>query len=458
MMERADEILRRYAAGKKLAVGVSGGADSMCLLHFLLTRDYIDKERLTAVHVNHHLRQSAERDAAFVARFCAENNVRFERVDADVPSRCVVTGRSVESEAREVRLEVFIGLMTRGAAELVLTAHHASDQAETVLMHLFRGCGTDGLCGMEILSPIGLLRPLLTTEKSEIDAYVSQHSIPYVTDETNADIRYSRNFVRHEILPLIESRWSGAARNISRTAALVRADCDVLEGLIDETLIAAGEGEVTVPLSAMEGATGARYVRRALQKLGVASDLTEKNVLAATGLRDLKNGARVDLGGGVTAAREYDRVAFYRLGAASDFGQRKADSSAGRTDTETAETPFAVGDMELGGEVICALPLSVRPQKGICAFDLDRIPAGAVLRYRRDGDVFRPFGGGRKKLKEYLIDRKIPVRFRDKLPCLCYNKTILAVVGVEVSEDIKLTEQTTRPYRIFLREKRHEGT
>ncbi len=161
MLEKATDILKTYATGRRIAVAVSGGRDSMCLLHLLTSLDFIDGKNLLVLNVEHGLRgQSSLADSEFVRRYCGKNGLKLIAERADVPSRCAESGRGEEEEARLFRREFFFRILNEGKAELVLTAHHSGDNAESVLMHILRGCGVSGLRGMDVMGG-GILRPLL---------------------------------------------------------------------------------------------------------------------------------------------------------------------------------------------------------------------------------------------------------------------------------------------------------
>lgn len=423
----------------RLAVAVSGGSDSMALLHFVLHCGLFVPEQILCVHINHHIRPTAEHDTAFVSDWCKRERIAFLRRDYDVPALCRQTGQGTEAQARLCRREAFAELVQSGACDYVLTAHHASDNAESILMHILRGCGVDGLAGMAFLQD-RLVRPFITTDKAEIDRYIAHHKITFVTDETNADITYNRNFLRHKVLPLLRERWPDCEQALVRlgqnAAALKQNACKT-----DPSEIAAEnayKGEVRVRLSALAGADTLVYLRQALALLGRTEDVYFAHVQAVRALAQSgRNGARLDLGQGISAVREYDNIAFL--------------CGAANTHTPPCRV-FALGETVWGNRRILAQKITpaaaeaflqtVRTEQtgkkipyGTLLLDGRNIPDGAILRARQDGDRFTPFGGGARKLKEFLIDKKIPRRERDNLPLLCYNKSIIAVLGVEISAE-----------------------
>lgn len=434
-----DELLQKTAAclsayrGKKIAVGVSGGRDSMCLLHAVLACGVADKTDVTAVHVNHGIRENAVRDENFVRARCGEMGVKFicERVDAVGESRA--RGLTLEQAARNLRYGAFYEAVKRGAADIVLTAHHALDNAESVLMHLFRGSGLDGARGMTEPAqgiecggsrPI-VVRPFIDVYPQEIEEYCGKNGIEFVTDETNLIDDADRNFLRLNVIPLIEQRYRGAVKAINAFSRECATACSVLDGLIDMRLIEKRDGAVIVYDEALRGDLAARYIRRALEEFTLV-DVTRTQIERVAALVDMRTGAAAELANGVIAAREYGSVALYLPRLPYD-GERPLVTGANYIDglkvtvEQSDESPTSVK----GGAV------------DLAALD------GAVLRFRRDGDVFTPYGGKRKKLKQYFIDRKIPKRVRDRSPLICRGNEVLVIVGVEISDGVKQTESTT---------------
>lgn len=430
MKEAVNVIKRSVQETDRLGVAVSGGADSVCLLHILTTACGLKRENITVLNVEHGIRGEASvSDSRFVRALADDYGVNFEGISADVPAMCRVSGRSEESEAREVRRGFFKRMLDEGAVDFILTAHHADDRTEGLLMHIFRGTGLKGLYGMRE-SDGRFIRPLIYSHRWEIEEYNRNHGLKFVCDETNSDIRYTRNWLRREIVPRLKVRYplDEALNALSVNAS---SDDAFIRGFLDfDKYIYADGGVVKLSLDAfsLHRALASRYVFEAVCRAGRQLDVEEKHIAAVLELAGRQNGKRIDIGGGLVAAKEYDGVAFYA-------GQKDAD------DCREA-IPFAQGITEFGGGFVEIFSTQPRPEKGRLIADADRIPDGALIRCRSEGDVFRPFGGGTKKLKEYFIDKKIPWRKRDKLPLLCYNNTVLAVFGVEISDSVKITADT----------------
>ena len=396
----------------------------MCLLHAVLRCGLFSPEDITAVHVNHCLRGAeADADELFVKNLCGSLGVPFRAFRVNVKQESEKKSMPVEQAARDLRYAAFNSLIKSGEAEYILTAHHALDNAESVLMHLFRGAGLDGLCGMKTQSGC-ILRPLLEVTSAELDEYVKENKLEYVVDKTNFIADADRNFIRLNVLPLIEQRYKGIVRAVTNAAKECADAVAVLDEALDTDNIGYSRGAVTVSDSALFSPLAARYVRRAAAHFSLV-DLTRDMVNSAVALKDMRTGATVDLNNGVKTTREHGGIALYVPRAACP-----------------AEYPIKLGANFIDGLRIdiAKSDADVRTVRG-GAVDLDKLE-GATLRFRRDGDLFTPYGGKRKKLKQYFIDKKIEKRLRDRIPLVCRGNEVLVIVGVEVSELVKQTQDT----------------
>ncbi|MBQ3275597.1 MAG: tRNA lysidine(34) synthetase TilS, partial [Oscillospiraceae bacterium] len=223
--------------GSRVLCAVSGGADSVCLLH--LVRSLGDVECLCA-HFDHGLRGEASReDAAFVEALCRKWEIPFHTETGDVAAFARQTGRSLETAGRELRYAFLRRTAARCGADRIATAHNRDDNAETILFRMARGTGLRGLCGIPAERD-GIVRPLLETSREEIRAYLVRRNIPWREDATNAEDAAARNRVRHHVLPALEDVHPGAAANIARMGSVLREDEETLAALAAEKLAAWG--------------------------------------------------------------------------------------------------------------------------------------------------------------------------------------------------------------------------
>ncbi|MDR2634984.1 MAG: tRNA lysidine(34) synthetase TilS, partial [Clostridiales bacterium] len=245
--------------GKTLALAVSGGRDSMSLLHKFIQifggKDLCGGLKgFFAVNVEHGIRGAASvADSEFVANYTERHGVECKVFYADVPSEVASSGETVEECARRIRYDIFRALVEKGLCDAVVLAHNADDQAETVFMRILRGTGIKGLAGMCNVRDGIFLRPMLSVTRREIDEYVEKEDVPYVDDETNADVRYMRNFLRYEVFPLIRTRYPDFEKSLLRLSATAAGAYAFAESAAPR-FGRDGEGNVFLPVSALSSA------------------------------------------------------------------------------------------------------------------------------------------------------------------------------------------------------------
>lgn len=213
-MDGIDKKLKEINHFDRIYLGFSGGLDSRVLLELLLKVSDIRK-KMVVIHVNHGLSQQADFWESTAKNICNVENVRFQSFSVKLENN-----RNLEESARNKRYEVFESLLDNNR-DVLLLAHHQNDQAETLLLHLFRGAGIDGLSAMpewRILGKGQLYRPLLNISRDKLEAYANENQLTWIEDESNENTDFNRNFLRHQILPLLETRWSGVIKNLSRSA------------------------------------------------------------------------------------------------------------------------------------------------------------------------------------------------------------------------------------------------
>ncbi len=401
-------------------MALSGGRDSVALLHALcqVREEYC--VTLCALTCEHGIRgERSKSDLAFVKQLCNSWNVPLRVFELDVPTFSRREKLGVEEGARVLRYRCFQTVLDEGQADVIVTAHHRDDCAETVLFRLLRGTS---LYGLNVFpNRKGIARPLLSVTRAQIDEYVARHALEYVEDESNGDIRYTRNFLRREALPLIKSRMAGAAENLVRFAERAAEDEEYLSALAQKEI----RGErvaLALPMPVFS-----RACMLVLKRMGITKDYTAANVEEIAKLKDLQSGRHVNLPDGIEAAREGDDVVFYRP-----------------KTPEQREIPFALGECSCGEYLLLT---GKDEQKNALVCDADKLPKNCVVRTRREGDFITPFGGGTKSLKKFFTDRKISARIGRLLPLICDGSEVYAVCGVEISDKIKTDERTeTRIY------------
>lgn len=415
-----------------VAVALSGGSDSMALLHFLNSNASAFGYKVIALNVEHGIRgEDSENDTEFVKDYCSKIGIPLLCYKVDSIKKAKESKLSIEQAARALRYECFYDAIESGKCNKVATAHHCGDNVESVLLNLFRGTGIKGLTGIKDNFENKIIRPLLSVKKEDVIKYVKENNLPFVTDQTNFDDNYTRNFLRLNVIPKIKEVFPEVDVSISRLIDTATAEDEYLDGVAQSALTHKdGKVEIAIPI---HRAVFMRAAVKALKLLGVEKDWERVHLIDAYSLAEKENGSSVNLPKGVVACREYDRITFY-------LEQKNKD----------IEIPFRIGTFDFKGKTLDVTPteLDKIDLKSGLILDADKLPKGTVIRTKKDGDVFKKFGGGTKSLGDFLTDKKIPRSERDHLPLLTYENKVLAVFGVAISDDVKVDENTKKAIKI----------
>lgn len=430
-----------FEKGDKVGVGCSGGSDSIALLHFLAKNQEKFGIEISVIHVDHKIRENSEKDCEFVKEFAQSQGLNFYEFKVDVPKLAKEEGQSLETCAREARYKVFDALIERRVVNKIALAHHKNDQAETILMHIFRGSGLAGAKGMEAVNG-HYVRPLLDTSKEEIFSYLKKNKLKFVEDYTNADNNYSRNYLRNVIMKDIVSKWPGAIDSIVNFGKSASEDDEYINNQIFQDAVLFEENLAKIPTSYFVYSQSiiARIVFKALKGLGVNKDIERKHIALISKLAlNGDNGNKLSLPFGFVAVKEYDYLTIHKTMSLDENFQRA----------------FKSGEYEFTGwgrlivKKVRKGELRI-DDKNSLFIDYAKLPKESVWRFRKEGDVFCKFGGGIKKLKNFLIDKKVPARLRDSLPVLACGNEIYVVGGIEISDKVKLDENSKNIYQISM--------
>ncbi len=418
----------------RVLVALSGGADSIALLHGLLALANELDLCVFAAHLNHGIRgDSADADEAFCKNVCEKWGVTLFAKKADCPALALEQKRSLEEAARAARYAFLEETAKKIGADRVAVAHHRDDQAETVLLNLFRGTGASGLRAMRPLRQ-NIVRPLLFASKGEILEYVSQNGLPFVQDETNSDKAYARNRLR-ALDPQLRLINPAYAQNICRAAALTGEDDDALCAWAKTELekAAHAEGLSCERVTALPRAVSGRVIRLYAASQGLKADLSFRHVDAIRAVCAGKTGACVDLPSGFSARVDYGALTIAR--AKKDSGGRDYCVSLA-VEGETA-TPLGVISASM-----VPRPRDLAAPPFECFVAAEPV-VGAVVRPRKPGDTILPFGApGKKKLKDFYIDKKIRREDRS-LPVIAAGSEVLWAIGAGLSQIAAVGSQKT---------------
>lgn len=432
----------RNFADKKICVALSGGVDSVALLHYLKANSHLGYT-LSAVHCEHGIRgEESLADMRFVQELCKDLGVELFLFQENCPDRAKKEKESLETSARNFRKEAFHKLINEKKADYIATAHHQKDEAETVLFRLARGTSLTGVSGMHEESGY-ILRPFLRWSKEKILDYAKENGLSYREDLTNFDECYTRNKIRLQVLPKLEEAVSGATKNLAEFALRAKEDDEILYGYAKALLQEKKDGEKEYLVAFCEKpALFRRACLLALKNLGLEKDYTSERLDSAFQLQGLQRGARIGFPQGIEAEKGLDGICFYK-----------------KKEVPVWEKPALQNYSEQGFdggwyEIIVRRTL---PEKEngwrILRIDGDKIPQDAVFRFRQEGDEIRPFGGGNKSLKKFLNEKKIPKEERERLPLIASGNKVLVLCGVEIAEEMKVDEDAKNALYIIVRKK-----
>lgn len=410
---------------KKICVAVSGGKDSMALLHWLYTNSEKYGVTLSALNCDHKIRgEASARDSAFVKKWCEEHGVPlyfFERGEG--------AGGS-EEEARKWRLSRYAAAIEAGE-DVIATAHHLNDNAETVLFNLSRGASLSGMTGIAYENKKArIIRPLISASRAEIDEYVKENNVPYVVDETNFTENYTRNKIRLNVIPKLEEAVPCAVKNIYRFSRLAAEDEEYFDELIKELGLIEKSGGGYYISYCKEKVIFRRAVIKILADAG-KKDYTYAHVQRLFELQFAQNGKKFEFLN-LTACKEGDKIFI--------FGSAENSPDA----CVSLEEYLAENKEDFFGQplIITEIPPETDNFFKTLKFDLSALPAGSEVRFMRAGDKFKKFGGGTKNLGDYFTDLKIPVRVRECVPLIACGSEALIVCGTEISDKVKITPKT----------------
>jgi tRNA(Ile)-lysidine synthase len=445
-----------WHSGGAVVVAVSGGPDSMALLHLLIVMSKIEPFRIVIAHVNHQFRGAeSDAEAEMVRRAAAEWGVPFETAALDLPSYIADTGMNTQSAAREKRYQFLKEVAHRHACSILLLGHHAGDQAETLIMRMIRGTGPSGLAGIPMRrkeEQLELIRPLLRITKCELLEYCKRNEVPYAVDSSNVDRHYFRNAVRLDLIPLLEKYNPKLQASLVRLADMAAADDDYMEA---ETLKVFKAGVTPSGEGFRIERRGFRGLHVALQRRLIKLILNcssnprqivdfqhiDEMVAAVTGERPTV--IRLDIGDGWVLKREYEEVYIGPSVPALPSFAYIVDETM--EEVAIAETGGYFILERLGGRVH-SMPAN---QLEAC-FDEGELYYPLQIRSRLPGDVLHPHGlNGTKKVQDMFVDAKVPRSYRDRQLLLVDGEgRVLWIPGMRRSRHALVTGHTSTTLRI----------
>ena len=528
MKEKFYETVKKYMGahgmaepGDCIAAGVSGGADSVCMLHLLVRLQKDIPFRLAVVHVNHGMRAEAAEDAAFVTKLCAQWDIPFYLREVDMAGYAVSHRLSLEEAGRVLRYRAFQEVLleiSAGDRSRIAVAHNADDRAETMLFHMFRGSGLKGLSSIRPVRE-SVIRPLLCVDRGQIETYLAAAGLGWREDASNGEDAYARNKIRHHILPYAQQEICGrAVSHMGELADILAQTEDYLaretERLYDicvredterkpggkSAVGTAGEignlyGEIKIELTkfcAEDVVMRKRILLRALERLTpYRKDITARHIAGLMELTQKEGSKELSLPYGIRAVKEYDTLFLRRKEETEgDLGRQQAQSadrpgrqSAAPSDdlpeiciAESSLTPGTAVEYEVPGTgsftfilweaaFLPGASFFYRKEQNIPEnrytkwFDYDKITTSLFLRTRRQGDYLTIDDAlHTQSVKQYMINEKIPKTKRDDVYLLADGSHILWVPGHRVSRQYRVEKNTRRILEVRLRGGNDGGT
>ncbi|HEY5982160.1 MAG TPA: tRNA lysidine(34) synthetase TilS [Anaerolineales bacterium] len=469
MKEKVESILREHClldAGGAVVVGVSGGVDSLCLMHVL----HALGRRLIIAHFDHQLRPESGAEAKIVEATAAALGLPYVGGSGDVRAQAEKTGQTLEEAARHLRYEFLFDTARKQGAVAVAVGHTADDQVETILMHLIRGAGMGGLTGMSFrtLLPqfdaaIPLLRPLLETWRIETLEYCRENGLMPQQDPSNNSSEFFRNRVRGELIPLLQSYNPRVREGLLRASKALASDLALVDEHVQEgwngVVLRDEEDSISFDADSLRLASvpmQRRLILRAARQLLPDCDIDFETVERAVDFVARAGQKQLDLHGGLALYREGARIylATHETRPPTEDWPQMQNEVVFIPHGEPVKVPLSAGwSFNLEYEPAPTNPLELIQLKHdefrVC-LDADRLPDQLELRNPRAGDRFQPLGmhGHWQKLSDSMVNEKLPARARAGWPLLCSGDELIWVPGIRLAEPYRLTAQTRRVARL----------
>lgn len=438
---------------------VSGGVDSVVLLHLLLRLIEPFKLNLQIIHLNHGLRgEQADRDLQFVKQLAEKYQLPIIARKVDTPEFVAAEGLADEEGARILRYHFFEQVLAETDANSVALGHHADDQVETVIDHFLRGSGLKGLSGMPKKRD-KYIRPLLVATREEIETYAATHSLDYVIDATNKMVKYQRNRIRHELIPQLQQKFNPGISGVVLRTAQIMDEAEQYLNLqakfaLKQCVINFKKNKIILDIDSFLNyfTIIQKYIiYQILQRLQIERSLftTEKLNRVLKLIHNRISGKRVILAPQLQVLIERDQAVFIK-GEFSDFEFPIEVNK---------EYSLADGELWFIAKEItkAALPLNFSEAPKVEYIDANQIKGTLIIRNFRTGDRFRPLNfKGEKKISDFFTDRKIPIHKRKEVPLLICDSGIIWIMGYQIDDRFKISNRTKRILKLQIKEGKSE--
>ncbi|MBK8943824.1 MAG: tRNA lysidine(34) synthetase TilS [Ignavibacteriae bacterium] len=431
---------------KKVLIGLSGGADSVFALNFFNKYKKKYKIEIAAVHINHNLRgKEADYDENFCRNFCSKLNIEFFSESINVKSFAKKKKLSIEEAARILRYKKFDENLKKSNSDLIITAHNSDDNLESVLLNIVSGTGIEGLSGITIKKE-NLIRPFLCISKSEIFEYLKNGKIDFVTDSSNSDINFRRNFIRNEIIPNLKKVNPSLNETVLNSSEVFRNQNKILNYFIENSfwkIISKNKSEINLDLIELK-----KYPKEILGEIlklvfekNLKIEFNFKDFLQFENLISSKSGTKLEFSKEFFAIRERNKIVILKKNKISKDSFLLELNSKVRVLGKT-----------LTIEKLEEIPDELKIQKNVEIISAEKIEGNLVLRKWKAGDKIQLLGmKGTKKVSDVLTDLKIPNSEKENQWVLLNNDEVIYLVGLRISEKYKITNETKNAIKICLK-------
>ena len=454
IVKKIEENIKEYnliKEGQNVLIGLSGGPDSVMLFYGLIELNKKLNFNFYAAHINHLYRgEDADKDEEFVRQLCGKFNIKLyvKRQNASILAK---EKKITEEEAgREIRYGFFNKILKEIGNGIISTAHNKNDQAETLLQRIIRGTGVEGLMGMNYKDK-DIIRPLLNVNKKEIINYLKINNLDYCIDKTNMQAIYGRNKIRLELIPYIEKKFNKNFQDtLFRMSENMKDDYKIInqeaEKKILQCLISKDKAKITLDIDSLKKYPKGirnRILRNSIEDIkGNKVDVERKHIDYLDGFMLKKEtGKSIDLGDKVVGEISYGKLIIRNKDKIKDY-------------VYNLEKGFVFIE-EINKKIIINHDGNNKISKNnnSISIDSDKVKGQLKVRNRKNGDKFQPLGmKGNKKVKDYFIDKKIPVRLRDKIPLICDDENIIWIVGYRMNHNYRITDKTQNIIKIKIME------
>lgn len=458
IINKVKDTIKKYDLineGDNIILGLSGGPDSVCLLHILHRLKDELNIKIYAAHLNHKIRGiEAQKDAAYVARLCDELGIICFIRAIDVPKYCEENNVSLEEGARILRYNMFFEIKEKVHGDKIAIAHNLNDQAETVIMRIMRGTGLQGIKGIEYKRPDGIIRPILDISRNEIEEYCENNNLSPRIDHTNLEDIYTRNKIRLNLIPYMSENFNpNLIESISRMANLLRDDSEYIENesnkvfyniseKLSENIISINIDKFLDTHKALRN----RIIRKSINFiLGNIKSIDQKHIEDVSNLAfESKIDIRLDLPRGLMVYKKRNQLIF--------TNEELIEESISYNYKLPKSGYIKIKELNsiIESKILNVDEFNMQQHEEYTKFfDADKVYGNLMIRNRKNGDKIKILGlGGNKKIKDLFIDLKIPKEDRDKVPILADEQGIIWVIGYRMSEDYKVDKTSKNILRI----------